>query len=227
VQLLCDVLRRDEAVTVLDELLARRDLTRAQRGRFLLRKIQAMLTDRIYEEEYTPAQLDAAAAALAEAAGLQLPRQDHFAAVIRMANAYVAGGIDKPGIAFIDARLADSKFDGAQRGALLIKRAQAYTALKDWDHAAASYRLAHAEHQIGNREVLKAEGYVAEMREDWKTARNCYVDEVTLYDKKEEKSLRQSCINRLKRVLNKLKGELKPAASIDDLENGTGLQLDE
>jgi hypothetical protein len=144
-----------------------------------------------------------------------------------MANAYVAGGIDKPGIAFIDARLADSKFDGAQRGALLIKRAQAYTALKDWDLAAASYRLAHAEHQIGNREVLKAEGYVAEMREDWKTARNCYVDEVTLYDKKEEKSLRQSCINRLKRVLNKLKGELKPAASIDDLENGTGLQLDE
>ena len=227
VQLLCDVLRRDQAVAILDELLARRDLSRAQRGRFLLRKVQAMLTDRIYEEEYTPAQLDAAAAALAEAAGLQLPQQDHFAAVSRMANAYVAGGIDKPGIAFIDARLADSKFSAPQRSELLIKRAQAYTALKDWDRAGNSYHLADLTHKIKNRSILKAQGSVAEMRQDWVTARDCYVREEPMYSKVEEKDLRGECIRRLKRVLDKLKGKLEAAESIDELDAQNMLHLDE
>lgn len=227
VQLLCDVLRRDEAVRILDELLARKEFTRAQRGQFMLRKVQALLTDRVFEEEYSLEQLDTAAAVLAAATGFPLPPKDHYAAVLRMANAYVAGGLDEPGIAFIDARLADSKFDGPQRGALLLKRAQAYTALKNWDLAAESYRRAHAEHKVNNREILKAEGYVAEMREDWTTARNCYLQEEKMYSKDEEGDLRQSCINRLNRVLDKLKGDLKPTASIDELETGNRLQLDE
>ncbi len=227
VQLLCDVLRRDEAVRILDELLARKDFNKGQRGQFMLRKVQALLTDRVFEEEYSLEQLDAAAAALTEARNLQTPPKELYEAIIRMANAYVAGGLDEPGITFIDARLADIKFDGPQRGALLLKRAQAYTSLKNWDLAAESYRLAHVEHKINNREILKAEGYVAEMREDWKTARDCYLQEEKMYSKVEEDDLRQGCVNRLKRVLEKLKDDLKPNASMDDNENVKELQLDE
>ena len=227
VPLLCEMLRRDEAVRLLDGLLERRELTRAQRGRFLLRKVQTLLTDRIFEEEYTAAQLDAAAAVLAEAAGFQLPQQEHFEAVNRMANAYVAGGSDKPGIDFIDAQLADARFDAAQRSTLLVKRAQAYTALKDWDQAATSYRLANNEQPFKNREILKAQGHVAEMRQDWKTARDCYLREETMYNKDEEGDLRKSCIARLNRVLEKLQGQPRAAVSIDDLDSAPVIQLEE
>ena len=144
-----------------------------------------------------------------------------------MANAYVAGGSDKPGIDFIDAQLADARFDAAQRSTLLVKRAQAYTALKDWDQAATSYRLANNEQPFKNREILKAQGHVAEMRQDWKTARDCYLREETMYNKDEEGDLRKSCIARLNRVLEKLQGQPRAAVSIDDLDSAPVIQLEE
>ena len=44
------ILERRQAVAVADEALGWKDTTRAQRGRLLLRKVEALMTDVIFEE---------------------------------------------------------------------------------------------------------------------------------------------------------------------------------
>ena len=47
------ILERDAAVAVVDEALAWKDTTRAQRGRLLLRKVESLMTDVVFEEHFT------------------------------------------------------------------------------------------------------------------------------------------------------------------------------
>jgi len=222
-----EILRRDDSLKTVAEALSWKSVDRAQRGKLLLRRVRTLLTERVYEEEFTVAQLDAAAAVLAEAMTFPGVSQDErFDALISMVSAYQSGSAHEKAVAYIDARLADVKLKDQQKCDLMVRKAQSLSALEKWDESAKAYRLAH---QIGNcntREVFKAEGYVAEQREDWKTAQACYLAESKTYNE-EEADLKASCEAKLKRITGMLnKSSAGKGPKLDD-EGETDISLDE
>ena len=228
-QLESEIIRRDDALKTLDVALGWKGVDPAQRGRLMLQRSRIMLTDRVFEEEFTLQQLNAAAAVLAKALALSgTSPKERFESIMKMTEAYLAGGQNEAAVDFVESRFKDMKLQGQERCELLLKEAQAYTAQKKWDDAAKMYRLAHQAGACDTHAVLDAEAFVAEQREDWKTAQRCYADQVNHFGSEDE-DLKKSCIAKLNRVTKKLnESEKGKGPDADEVMNGEGtIDLDE
>ena len=231
-RLLSGLLRRDDAVRVLDETLAWREPTKAQRGHLLLKKVDVMLTDVVFEERYTREQLDAASAVVVEALKASgVSAAERFNAVYRMTFAYEAAGEHQAAIDYCDARLEDVPMQDPDKAELFLVKADAYNNLGDLKGACRMYDRAHALCRNYNdsgwkRRTLLKEARIAEACQDWKRAQRCYGDIISVYGSEEE-DLKKNAQNNLVRVSKKVTTE-RPA-SIDDLGGGAveGLDLDE
>ena len=188
-----------------------------------------MMTNRIYEEEFTTEQLDEAAKVIGEA--LRRPgasEQERYEPILKMADAYLGGYQPAKAIAFIEARLKEVKLNNGEKRELYIREARAYTQLENWDEAARMYRIARKYRPMRERRNLQDEGHVAEMRGDWRTAVMCYSDEALTYSD-EEKSQKRACVRRLAAVQAKLEKENSSSeiTSIDEIDDGTIIKLEE
>lgn len=229
VSLLSETLRRDEAVKILDDMIAVPTLNTKHRSRLLMQKVMVMTTDKVFEEEFTEQQLNAAAKVLEKA--LATPgasQRERFEAVIKITSAYLAGNAPALAFDFVEARLKDMNLTGQEKCDLFVLQAKARIAQKDWDGAAKAFRLANGAGNCKTREVFKLEGMVAENREDWKTAQRCYTDEIKTYSKDEEADLIASCKVKVDRVTKKLSEQSKKVeVSIEEVDGGIDLDLDE
>ena len=227
-ELLAGMLRREEAIKVLDDTLSWPTVLTKARSHMLLQRVRTMMTDRVYEEEFTLAQLDAAAAAAKKAlATAGASQKERFETVMKIVEAYRAGGQPKSAFDFAEERFKDMPLDKNAKCALFLQQAKACIDLKDWDTAAKSFRLAHGEAPCNDRETMKLEGMVAENREDWKTAQKCYTEEIRTYSEEEE-DLKAACANKVKRVTQKINEMSKKTdVSFDEVDGGIDLDLDE
>ena len=118
------------------------------------------------------------------------------------------------------------------RCALYHKEAKAYSSMEKWDESAKMYRIARQYdgmvRMCETHEILDAEGWVAEQRQDWKTAQRCYGDQVNKFGSEDE-DLKKACINKLNRVTKKLnESEKGKTVDMDDTMNGDNvIDLDE
>ena len=188
-----------------------------------------MMTNRIYEEEFTTEQLDEAAKVIGEA--LRRPgasEQERYEPILKMADAYLGGYQPDKAVDFIEARLREVKLGDEEKRELRIREARACMQLENWDEAARMFRLSR---QFGGRRRrgdLRDEGFVAERRGDWSTAVVCYSDESLTYSD-EEKSMKKACVRRLTAAQAKLaKAEgAKDVTDIDELDGPGLIKLDE
>ena len=123
-----------------------------------------------------------------------------------------------------EGRLVSQKPDGALHGKGMgqIQRVTAqYGGHFSWQYDG-------AQHACDTHEILDAEGWVAEQRQDWKTAQRCYGDQVNRFGAEDE-DLKKACINKLNRVTKKLnESEKGKPVDMDDAMNGESLiDLDE
>ena len=207
-RLLSGILHRREAVRVVDDTLAWREPTKAQRAHLLLRKIDALLTDAVFEERYTPEQLAAAADVAAEALkAAGATAQERYNCVLRLASAYVASGEYKAAVDYCDARLEDVPMSDPDKAELALVKARAYESLGDFRAACRMYDRAHSQCRNYNdkgwrRRTLLDEARVAEACQDWKRAQRCFADVIDVYGKL-EKDLRSIAQANLVRVSKK------------------------
>ena len=223
------ILRRDDAVRTIDATLPVRELTQAQRAKLLLLRARLMMTNRIYEEEFTVDQLDAAAKVIGDA--LRRPgatREERYEAILKISDAYLGGYQPEKAVAFIEARLKEVALEGDEKRELRIREARAYMQLENWDEAARMFRLSRQFKGRRRRGDLRDEGFVAERRGDWSTAVVCYSDESLTYSD-EEKAMKKACVRRLTAAQAKLaKAEgAKDVTDIDELDGPGLIKLDE
>ena len=222
-------LQRDAAVRTLDTAIGWRETPQGRRGKLLLQKSRTMLSDKVFEEEFSLDQLNAAATVLNSAFAMAgTTQRERFESITSMVDAYLAGRQPQAAIDYAEARMKDTKLSGPDKTALYIQEASGYIAQSNWDAAAKVYRFAHQEGGPIGREVLKSEGWVAEQREDWKTAQSCYGAESKMYGSEEE-DLKAGCIARCARVTAKLREKEKDVViDAEDVINGTiDIELDE
>ena len=236
------MLLRDQAVKTIEDAVAVKDMKGAQRAKLLLQRVSVLLSDKVYEEEFTVEQLGEAAKAIAQALkNSGASEEQRFAAIFRLVNAYHSGGEFKRANEFSDKMLEDVKLCAHNKGQLYLKQAEAHRALayriKDEDDrknalkkAAQMYRIARKTcdcQKCFNRNVLKQQGFLAEELGDWKTAQACYGEEVKMYSSEEE-DLKAGCVARISKVTKKLAGEeRKKDVSFDATDDGTEIELDD
>ena len=220
-------LRRDDAVKTLEGVLARPDCPKSDRGRLLLEKVKAQMTDVVHEEIYTKEQLDAAAAVLKEAlqvAGVSEP--DRAAAVLRMAEGYLAAKAWQAALGFIDARLADTKLADRNASRLQLARAAALKGLGEWTKACKAYDAARRLGGGGKeyaRQANWAEAEAAEKAGDWLRAQNCYAELVPCYESDNGKHhLARAGLDRAMKMAKRNRAAQEPS-----LDEEGGISLDE
>jgi tetratricopeptide (TPR) repeat protein len=222
------ILRREDAAKTLADMLEIRELSNAQRVRLKLLRAKLLMTDKVFDEEFSAEQLALASAALESALEEQgASHSERYSASLRLLDAYLAGGFPDEAVAFTRKRLEDLELTPKEKGVLHVKMAYAYVQKKDWDHAAQMFRTARLHAPQNKREDLQTEGFVAEKRGDWATAVSCYGDEAKTYSKEEEGKKRK-CVERLNAAMAKLRGKSKEGeiAPIDDLGEDA-IDLDE
>ena len=222
------ILRREDAVKTLTDTLEIRELPNAQRVRLKLLRAKLLMTDKVFDEEFSAEQLALASAALESALEEQgASHSERYSASLRLLDAYLAGGFPDEAVAFTRKRLEDLELSPKEKGVLHVKMAYAYVQKEDWNHAAQMFRTARIHAPQNKREDLQTEGFVAEKRGDWATAVACYGDEAKTYSKEEEAKKLQ-CVKRLNAAMAKLRGTSKEGeiAPIDDLGENA-IDLDE
>lgn len=227
--LLCAILRRDEAVEVIEKTMKIPALKGAHRAKLQMLKAKILMTPRIYEEEFTREQLDVAAAVISSAlklAGTSI--SERYGAILKITDGYLAGGHAREAVKFAAQMIEEVPLRPYEKSPLYIRQAKGYIQMEDWDNAAKLFRIARQTHYVKDRTNLRIEGEVAEKREDWKTAAMCYADEATTYGD-EEKAKKAACVRRLNRVQEKLRKNSGAfdIIDIDQIDTGTFIELDE
>ena len=225
------ILERKAAVAIVDEALGWKDTTRAQRGRLLLRKVEALMTDVIFEERYTRAQLDEAAAVIEEA--LKMPgvtTQERYDAIIRMLRGYEAAGEHKAAIAYCDARMADAGLSDVEHAEMILVKADAYIAMGENESACKMFDRAHKLCKNYNDrgwklKTLLKEARAAEACKDWQRAYRCYADVAIVYNN-EEGDLKRSAVSHMNRVAKYIKTNA-PTVDPEDDSGEPAIELDE
>jgi hypothetical protein len=205
-----------------------RELSNAQRVRLKLLRAKLLMTNKVFDEEFSAEQLSLAANALESALGEQgASHSERYSASLRLLDAYLAGGFPDEAVAFTRKRLEDLELTPKEKGVLHVKMAHAYVQKEDWDHAAQMFRTARTHAPQNNRFDLQTEGFVAEKRRDWATAVACYGEEAKTYSKEEEGKKRK-CVERLNAAMAKLRGASKEnEVAPDDDFGDDALDLDE
>ena len=224
---------RPAALAVLEEALKLRDASSADRGRLLIRRVNAMMTNEKFEEAYTAAQLDAASAALAEA--LKVPgvrEEERVAAIQKMTRGYLAAKEYEKCVAYAEERLKDTKVSPGRQAELQISIAEAAAYLEDWERSLKAYKEAHRTLSkidvIYWRSIVVAEAKVAEKAKDYSHAVACWLEIVPTYDPGTEGGSIRAARQNVVRLQPFVRKTAKPASvSPDDDGADESLSLDE
>ena len=227
-----ELLDRPAAVKVLDKLLACPQCSQAERGRLLLAKVNALMTEVVFEEAFTRKQLDEAVATLKRA--LRMPgvlEKERYEAIQRMADGYLAAGEWQAAIDFAEGRLADTNLSNANRAWIEIAIAAGWKGLKEWKKACQAYRKAHVFYdndKDGNflRKICWVEAEAAERCEDWILAQRCYTLLVPCYSS-EEASDRNRAIEKAERMTELVRKTQKIAPGSMSDDDAADISLDE
>ena len=196
---------RVEAVKVLDETIPLRNLTQTQRGKLHLQRVKVMMTDEKFEEIYSEAQLDKSATALAAALRFSGASEDErFGAIQRMAGGYLQTGAFEKCIAFVNARLEDTKISAYHKSLIFITVGNAWKGLQDWEKALKAFSEAHRAHNNERdfgfrRQILVTEADAAEKAQDYNRAVACWTDLIPTYGS-EEKDQKARAIAQVRRL---------------------------
>ena len=200
-----ELLDRAAAVKVLDRMLACPQCSQAERGRLLLARVNALMTEVVFEEAFSRKQLDEAVATLKKA--LRMPgvsEKERYAAIQRMTDGYLAAGEWQAAVDFAEGRLADTSLSNVNRAWIEISIAAGWEGLKEWENACLAYRKAHLFYDNDKdvnflRKICWAEAAAAERCENWLLAQKCYTQLVPCYSSEEE-SERNRAIANVQRV---------------------------
>ena len=224
---------RPKALAALDKALAIKAISTAERGRLLLRRVKAQMTDEVFQEIYTAEHLDEAAKALTAALKYSGATEDErYGAIMRMASGYLAAQEYQRCIAFAEARLNDTRIDPAHRAYLHIEIAAAWKGLKEWQKALKSYDEAHRAFNNDKdanfrRKILLPEAEAAEQAKDYVRAVHCWTDLMPTYNE-EEKDLYNRAKRNVLRLQPLARKDSKPVTgSMDDEDGLDGISLDE
>ena len=223
---------RPAALAVLEEVLKLGDLTGVDRGRLLLRRVTAMMTNEKFEEKYAVGQLDAASAALTEA--LNVPGVDgteRATAIRRMTRAYLGAKAYERCIAYAEERLKDTTLAAEHQAHLQIAIGEAASYREDWARALKAYKEAHRLlpriDVIYWRSVVTAEARAAEKAKDYERAVFCWMEMIPTWDPTESRAIyaAKEQVRRLQPLARKGAKMADPASSDDD--SGDTISLDE
>ena len=225
---------RPAAVAALEQALKIKDITNAERGKLLLKRVGALMSNEKFEENYTVGQLDVASAAIAEA--LKFPgakEEERAAAIYKMTRGYLQAKAYEKCIAYAEARVADTKLSAGHQTDLFITIGEAYNYMEEWEKALKAFKEAHRAYNNDKdarfrQKILISEAKAAEMLKDYNHAVYCWTELIPTYDPSEQKD-----------QLNYAKGNvvrLQPLArknskismgSLEDDDDKEGISLDE
>lgn len=238
------ILERHKAIAIIDEMLARPEPSKAQRGQLLLRRLQSLTTDVVFEECYSLTQLNEAANATLQVLKAQgLGDADRFSALLNTIRAYEAAGEFEAGIEFADARLEDTRIKDFNQAQILVLKAQCNVGLGDrvfnegkgeearkkyFRTALSLFRhgrdLCDANQMVYNEFIIGIEARIAEHLEDWKHAQRCYSSLLDMYGTNPDfATKRKGAENKYVNVTKKLSAETK--VGIEDF-NETSAPID-
>lgn len=228
------ICERPAAVKAVETVLPEKSLKGADRGKLLLQRVNAMMSDEKFEEKYTVRQLDVASSAIAEA--LKFPgasEDERAAAVQKMTDGYLAAGDAEKCIEYAFARMKDVRIDPAHLAYLYITVAEAYKKLENWKDALKAFSDAHRafnndKDKSFRRRILISEAEAAEKDKDYVRALNCWIEMVPTYDSTEEQDKIKAAqaqvarLSPLARKANKVN-----VGSLDDDDSSDPISLDE
>ena len=225
---------RREAVAAVETALKIKNITSAERGKLLLLRVKALMTDEKFEENYTVKQLDEASVAIA--AALKFPgatEEERFGAIYKMCRGYLGAKAYEKCVDYAEARMKDTRISPAHQADLFITMGEALNYLEEWERALKAFKEAHrAYNNDGDknfrRKILVSEAKAAEMAKDYNRAVACWTDIIPTYDSQEEKSQ----INAAKRNVARLsaiarKNNKISMGSLDDDDSAETISLDE
>ena len=228
-----EMLDRKGALKFLDDVLARRDVTGANRGRLCLARVRALTTDVKYLEVYTPEQLAEVEKSLLNAMKQTgVSEEDRFKAVDKLVKTYLATGYPDKGIAFAQARLKDTNFTKAHQSDLFVNIANGWRAQKAWQKALKAYDEARRVEPFPmGSEFLWAtcepEAEAAEKAKDYVRASTCLQRLMTVCggDAKSYRKGLEGRVKRLQALINKT--QKVKVGSMDDDDSVDDVSLDE
>ena len=220
-------LRRPEALKILDGKLAQAGLSNGEKASLLLKRHEVMLTDMVFEEVFSAADLEAAARTMNAAfavPGVQLDRR--VAAIERMADACNRSG--QPGLAmkYVEDFLAAAKaLDGGRRSRLEIVAAEAAEQLRQHRKVISLLKAAelHDPTYLPKARVYALLSDAAEASGDWKEAQRALFELRKTISKHDYPTEYANCERRLVEVGKKISSASAPIAP----EEGETLDLDE
>ena len=230
-----DIQERDEAVAALEKALAIKDLASVERGKLLLKRVNALMTNAKFEEKYTVEQLDVASGAIAEALKFSGIREDERAAAIyKMTRGYLGAKAYEKCIAYAEARLEDTKLSALHQSDLHITIGEAYNYLGEWEKALKAFKEAHRvfnndKDKTFRRKILILEAKAAEMAKDYNLAVWCWTELIPAYSAEEEKDYIKAAKGNVVRLQPLARKNSKISmGSLDDDDSDDGvISLDE
>lgn len=184
---------RQQAIAVIDRALAIKNITNAERGKLLLKRVDAMMANEKFEEHFTEKQLDAASETIAAALRFSgASEEERAAAIYRMVRGYFGAKVYAKAIAYAEARLKDTKLSPAHQADLYISNGECFNYMEEWEKAMKAFKEAHRVFNNDKdvnfrRQILLFEAKAAEMMKDYNRAAWCWTEMAPTYDSVEEK----------------------------------------
>lgn len=223
--------RREEAAKILADFATEKGLQHSVIGKLKFAEVQTLLTDVVFEEQYTLEQIEAARVPLEKALREPgIPSETRGAAVVSFATAACNAGHYQLCLDFLEPYYKDkafSKFAPQMR----MWRARGFKGLGELKKAIADYKIVVWEYRYDVFNLYREVGEVAEKAGDYNTALRAYTDWFPMIDKEEAKSLWNLCKSAAARCSAKVqKTEVRAIdaeGGLDMADPGAMLDLDE
>ena len=210
---------RVERLKSVEAKLAASGLSRAARAALLLEKLEAQLTDLVFEEVYTDAQLADAAKTLGEMMASGATSEMLFRGARCQADACNRSGKPKPAAELVEKLLAQKPpLPKEMRGRLSVIAAEAYLELGECRKAIAACRLAEELDPLyfPKRKVYGFWADAADRLPDLKSAEEAYLKLVKTLDPREQKSDYDNCKRRIAEISKALRASSAPESADAD-----------
>ena len=230
----CTMNERKNALAALDQVLAAPKLATRERSKLKLARTSALLADVKFEERFTRAQLEEAAASAEEALkGGGATERQRSETVCKLVRGYLSAQEYDRCVEYADARLKDTSLDRDGRTDLHFFVARAHMYKEDWPKALKAFDETHRAHnddkdKIFRRKVLPFEAIAAEKDKDYERAVNCLTELIPTYDPEEGKQYIKELKDRILKLQPLARKSTKiTMGTLDDDDSKESISLDE
>lgn len=182
--------RREEAVKMLDAFASEKSVGSAIAGKTRAHNVRTMLSDVVFEEAFTKADLERAMAELKKfVTSGSVPLAERAESVAAVARACVSSGEFALCVDFLEPYVRNDAFM-KYTAKFRLWRAQAYSGLKEYKRATSDWKIVIWEAGMKTQENFSLCAKDAEAAEDYDTAQRALLDWRPLVDPEEGKDLR-------------------------------------